>query len=116
MRVVFYPRYPLDYARDTSRLRLVHHGAYAVMLDDYYVNGPLPADIDSLCALCKATAHDERQAVRYVADTFFPVDQDGYRHNKRADAERIKMVAKLQEAKRKSQLAVEARRKRGLLR
>lgn len=92
MKVIFYPRYPLDYQRDTSRLRLVHHGVYAVLLDDYYVNGPLPADVDALCAICRATTDDERQAVAWVAETFFPVNGDGTRHNKRADAERAKMV------------------------
>lgn len=91
MKIIYYPRYPLDYARDTSRLRLVHHGAYARLLDDYYVNGPLPPTLDALFAIAGAVDIDERAAVDYVASTFFPINGDGLRHNKRADKEREKM-------------------------
>ena len=102
MKVIFYPRYPLDYQRDTSRLRLVHHGAYALLLDDYYVNGPLPPKIDDLCAICRATTAEERQAIESVADAFFPVNGDGLRHNKRADKEAKRILALSELNKEKS--------------
>ena len=113
MKTIFYPRFPLDYARDTSRLRLVHHGAYAKLLDDYYINGPLPPTLDALCAISGAVDEDERAAIKYVADTFFPINGDGLRHNKRADIEREKMEARHIEAVRKAGLAVQARRRQG---
>lgn len=93
-KVIFYPRYPSDYARDTTRLRLVHHGAYSILLDDYYVNGPLPADIGTLCHVCRAQSQEERAAVKWVAESFFPVNGDGLRHNKRADIEAKKIQAR----------------------
>ena len=112
MKTIFYPRFPLDYARDTSRLRLAHHGAYVRLLDDYYVNGPLPPTLDALYAVAGAVDDGERQAVEYVAETYFPINGDGLRHNKRADIERAKMEARHVEAVRKSKLAVEARRRK----
>jgi uncharacterized protein YdaU (DUF1376 family) len=91
LKIIYYPRYPADYARDTSRLRIVHHGAYALLLDDYYLNGPLPEDIQALYAICRANTDEERQAVAWVAETYFPVNGDSLRHNKRADIERAKI-------------------------
>ena len=86
--MIFYKRFPGDYVRDTAHLSLVQHGAYSVMLDTYYSTGkPLPADKPSLYRICKAMNQSERNAVDYVADQFFPVSDDGLRHNKRADGE-----------------------------
>ena len=82
----YYERYCGDYARDTGHLSLQEHGVYTVMLDTYYATEkPLPADHVSLYRICRAMTGAEREAVRKVADEFFPVADDGLRHNKRAD-------------------------------
>lgn len=82
----YYERYCGDYARDTGHLSLQEHGAYTVMLDTYYATErPLPADHEALYRICRAMSGPERAAVRKVADEFFPVSEDGTRHNKRAD-------------------------------
>ena len=95
----WYPRYPGDYMRDTAKLTLVEHGAYTVLLDEYYSTGePLPFDDDALIRVCRAFTEAERQAVRLIADRFFPVNGDGMRHNKRADIEIEKATGKSEKA------------------
>lgn len=84
----FYERYCGDYGRDTGHLSLSQHGAYTLMLDHYYATEkPLPADLASLYRICRAMNKAEQDAVRVVAESFFPVGDDGMRHNRRADEE-----------------------------
>lgn len=84
----FYRRYMADYARKTSRLSLMQHGAYNLLLDELYSNEqPLPAAYDELYRICRAMHKAEQEAVRMVADQFFPVGDDGLRHNERATEE-----------------------------
>jgi uncharacterized protein YdaU (DUF1376 family) len=84
----YYRRYVGDYLRDTAGLSLAEHGAYTVLLDTYYATmRPLPESLDALYRLCRAMNKTEQSAVRAVAEAFFPVSDDGLRHNKRADAE-----------------------------
>lgn len=82
----FYKRYMGDYARDTAHLSLAEHGAYTLLLDHYYATErPLPADDAALFRLCRGFDGAEQQAIRRVADMFFPIGDDGLRHNDRAD-------------------------------
>lgn len=84
----FYKRYPGDYAKKTSRLTLAQHGAYSLLLDEIYLTeAPLPADLDELYRICRAMTKAEQEAVRVVAERFFPVAGDGLRHNQRATEE-----------------------------
>lgn len=84
----YYKRYFGDYQRKTSHLSLSQHGAYSVLLDHYYATAqPLPREIEELYRLCRAMKPEEQKAVRNVADKFFPVGEDGLRHNSRADEE-----------------------------
>lgn len=81
----FYKRYPADYGRKTARLTLAQHGAYTLLLDELYTTElPLPAELDELYRVCRAMNKAEQEAVRIVADKFFPVELDGLRHNQRA--------------------------------
>lgn len=84
----FYKRYPADYGRKTARLSLAQHGAYTLLLDELYsTEQPLPAAHDDLFRICRAMSKPEQDAVRTVADSFFPVAADGLRHNQRATQE-----------------------------
>lgn len=97
----FYPRYIGDYQRDTSRLSIMEHGAYALLLDDYYgQERPLPADLSELYRICRATTTKEREAVQSVARQFFPIDGDGLRHNGRADEEIQKAHERIEAARK----------------
>ncbi len=84
----YYRRYVGDYMRKTTALSLAEQGAYNVLLDTYYANEqPLPGSIDALIRMCRAISKVEQAAVRSVAEAFFPMGEDGLRHNKRADEE-----------------------------
>ena len=84
----FYKRYMADYQSKTSRLTLIEHGAYTLLLDEYYVSERgLPAELDGLYRICRAMNKAEQAAVRAVAEQFFPVGEDGLRHNPRASVE-----------------------------
>lgn len=90
----FYKRYMGDFARDTAHLTMLQRGAYNDMLDYYYATGrPLPAEKDQLYRIARAMNGGERKAVDSIADQFFPVSEDGLRHNKRADKEIAKQEA-----------------------
>lgn len=84
----YYRRYMGDYAKKTASLSLAEHGAYNLLLDECYsTERPLPGDHESLFRLCRAMTRAEQDAVRRVADRFFPVGADGFRRNPRADEE-----------------------------
>ena len=84
----YYRHYLGDYQRDTADLSLIEHGAYRLLLDACYATeGPLPADYTSLYRVTRAMDSAEKAAVRRMADRFFPVRNDGLRHNDRADRE-----------------------------
>lgn len=84
----FYKRYPADYGRKTARLTLAQHGAYTLLLDELYTTeAGLPAESDELYRICRAMNKAEQEAVRFVADRFFPIGGDGLRHNDRASEE-----------------------------
>jgi uncharacterized protein YdaU (DUF1376 family) len=98
--VNFYKRYPADYGKKTARLTLMQHGAYTLLLDELYsTEAPLPAAMDELFRVCRAMKAAEQEAVRVVAERFFPVGLDGLRHNKRA-AEELEEAAPALEAAR----------------
>lgn len=108
----YYRRFMGDYAKKTAALSLAEHGAYTVLLDEYYsTETPLPAEHEALYRLCRAMTKGEQDAVRSVADRFFPVGSDGLRHNLRADEEIAKAQATI--AKQRESGA-EAARKRWL--
>ena len=97
----YYERYCGDYQRDTAHLSLSEHGAYTMLLDTYFsVEKPLPEDLPSLYRVCRAMTRIEQQAVKSVAEQFFPVSKmDGLRHNRRADREIAKARPKIEAAK-----------------
>lgn len=64
----YYERYCGDYAKKPARLTLVQHGAYTLLLDEYYsTEEPLPASFEELYRVCRAMKKDEQEAVRMVA-------------------------------------------------
>lgn len=83
----WYPFYPGDYLAKTRGLSLMEHGAYLLLLSEYYsTRQPLAKEMAVLYRVCNAFNHRERNAVRYVIDKFFVPSDDGFRHT-RADAE-----------------------------
>lgn len=91
----YYRHYIGDFSRKTAHLSITENGAYRKLLDHYYaLEKPLPASLDALCRIVGAQTDMERQAVKSVADAFFPLGPDKERHNTRADEE----IGKAQQA------------------
>lgn len=91
-----------DYASKTADLSLAEHGAYTVLLDICYsTEKPLPGSYDALYRLCRAMTKAEQDAVKAVADRFFPLGEDDLRRNPRAADEIAKAQATI-EKQRKS--------------
>jgi uncharacterized protein YdaU (DUF1376 family) len=81
----YYEKHLGDYARDTTHLSMLQHGAYNLLLDRYYVKeAPIPAD--QVYGVAKATTKPERAAVDSVLREFF-ILQDGAWHKNRCDEE-----------------------------
>lgn len=96
----YYERYVGDFQRDTGHLSCAEIGVYDRLLDHYYaIEAPLPADNPSLCRIARAMEPFEQDAVRRIADEFFPVGDDGLRHNTRADREIHKAQRRIHAAK-----------------
>ena len=78
-----------DYVKATSDLSLAEHGAYLNLMLFYYgkesIGGPLPADFKSLYRVCAAITRQEQESVRKISERFFPVSEDGLRHNQKCD-------------------------------
>lgn len=83
----YYRRYVGDYLRDTSRLTLLEHGAYTLMLDYYYSDErPLPSSREEIYLLVRAMTPADRKAVDKVLSIYFTELADGW-HQSRVDEE-----------------------------
>ena len=96
----FYKRFMADYAKKTSRLTLAQHGAYTLLLDELYTTEEgLPSELVELYRICRAMTKPEQEAVKFVAEIYFPVGHDGLRRNERA-SEELNLAAPAMEAAR----------------
>lgn len=92
------PLYWGDYIKDTGSLSLCEHGAYMLLIKEYWVsNANVYANASRLHRICGAMSQDEKDAVDFVVDRFFQ-NCDGKLQHKRLDAE-------LQKAKEKQEKA-----------
>jgi uncharacterized protein YdaU (DUF1376 family) len=92
-----------DYHKDTGRLTTEQHGAYLLLIMEYWTTGPLADDDDELSAITRTGKEWKRLRPKMVR--FFQIDGGVWRH-KRIDEE----LAKWAERKLK---AVERARKGG---
>ena len=79
------PLYIGDYLRDTTRLTRDQHGAYFLLMMDYWVNGPPPDDDSQLATITKASPIEWRR-LRSALLPFFSI-VDGVWRQKRLDQE-----------------------------
>ncbi len=83
---VWFPLVVGDYLKDTSRLTTEQHGAYLLLLMDYWVEGPPPDDDIALAAITRLDA--KRWKINKPAiQKYFRV-VDGEWRQKRADEEK----------------------------
>ena len=98
------PLYIGDYLADTMRLNTVQHGAYLLLLMEYWRAGPLPDDDAQLACIVKMEPRAWRAQAPAVR-RFFTRGEDGLLHQKRADAE----LARAAEISGKRQAAARVR-------
>ena len=76
------PLYVADYLRDTRKLTAAEHGAYLLLIMEYWTAGELPDDDRQLARIASMTPAEWKRA-RPNVEGFF---HDGWKH-KRLDAE-----------------------------
>ena len=82
----WYKRWMGNYAKDTTRLSITEHGAYCLMLDEFYASEePLPADKDELYIMLRAIKKIDQQAIDKVLTKYWTLTDDGYVNNKALD-------------------------------
>lgn len=84
------PLYIGDYLADTMRLTTIQHGAYLLLLMEYWRQGPLVDDDNELAAIVKMDRKSWDRDVKSAMRRFFVPGDDGLLHQKRIDAERAK--------------------------
>lgn len=82
---IWMPLYIADYLADTSRLTTEQHGAYLLLLIDYWRNGPLPDD-DTVLAQITRMSPDAWSNARSTLQAFFKLQKSKWTHG-RVEAE-----------------------------
>lgn len=82
------PLYIGDYLADTSRLTTEGHGAYILLIMDYWRNGAPPDDDEVLASIARLPLPRWRKLRPSIECLFKP--EGGIWHHKRADTERAK--------------------------
>lgn len=96
----YYEHHIGDYAAATSHLSLLEDAIYSRLLRRYYLQeGPIPGDDATAARLAGVRTADEVAAAIVVLNEFFPLGDDGMRHNKRADEEIERFHSKIEAAR-----------------
>jgi len=101
------PIYVEDYLRDTQRLNAGQHGAYLLIIMDYWVNGPPPDDDEVLATITKSTKKGW-QKLRQKLHGFFRIEGGVWRH-KRVDHELDRAHAIIEQRQAAGRASAQAR-------
>lgn len=83
----WYPKDVGDYRADTNGLSMEQHGAYNLLMDEYYHTGrPLPGDFEAVARIVRAVTDGERGSLQAVLERYFDLRNGKYWH-KRIDQE-----------------------------
>src|SRR3990167_2444121 len=75
--------YPGDYLADTQRLTQAQHGAYLLLLIEYYATGEPPPDNDEvLAAIARCSVEVWRSGQRSPCRRFFDIREDKWFHGR----------------------------------
>lgn len=102
-----------DYLSDTTRLDTTQHGAYLLLIMDYWKNGPPPND-DTILARITGSSPDQWKQLRPTIEPFFQLN-NGTWHHKRIDREMSFAVRNQTQIRQNSLKGVAARRALGQL-
>ncbi len=88
---VWMPLYVGDYLRDTRRLTLAQHGAYLLLIMDYWENGPLPNDDAALARIVGVSLKQWNRSLRdALRGHFAEANAKQLLRHKRVDMELVK--------------------------
>lgn len=88
--------FPADYLADTVFLSLAEHGAYTLLILNYWQKGePLPNNDEKLSRIIRVTLK-EWLKVKPAVSAFFDIDQDVWRH-KRIDADLMRVRGQIEQ-------------------
>ena len=104
---IWMPLYIADYLADTSRLTTEQHGAYLLLLIDYWRNGALP-DNDVVLAQITRLSPDAWSNARSILQAFFKHEDGKWLHG-RVEAELAKAKDSRDRAKTRASTAAKAR-------
>jgi uncharacterized protein YdaU (DUF1376 family) len=104
---VWMPLYIGDYLADTARLTTAQHGAYLLLIMDYWMNGPLPNDDETLAQISRMSPDAWSNASSTIRAYF--EQHRGRLHHKRIDAEKEQAIVKASKRTEKAHAAALAR-------
>lgn len=104
---IWMPIYIGDYLSATTRLTTEQHGAYLLLLMDYWKNGPLPDNDRVLAQICRMNLDDWSNA-RSILEAFFEVSDKQWIH-KRVEREIEEAKDRKETATRRAKAGAEAR-------
>lgn len=104
---IWMPLYIGDYLADTTRLTTEQHGAYLLLIMDYWRNGAPPDDDTVLASVCRANTQGWKR-LRPALIGFFRVVEARWHHS-RIDKEIADAKASKAKAEAKAAKAAEAR-------
>jgi uncharacterized protein YdaU (DUF1376 family) len=108
----FMPLYVADYLADAAHLSTVEHGAYLLLIMNYWQRGkPLPADDARLARIARLPL-TEWDAIRDTLAEFF-IEVDGEWTHKRVEQELGAVRQKSEQAKNAGRASAERRRNSG---
>ena len=93
---IWMPVYVGDYLASTGRLTTEQHGAYFLLLLDYWKNGPPPDDDSILCQIARLSLESWKE-IRHSMSSFFRISGGQWKHQvldeRREEAERNRQNA-----------------------
>lgn len=102
------PLYIADYMADAGHLPTIGHGAYMLLLLNYWQRQkPLPADDFYLQGITKLSDSDWERLRPHLAKFF--QERDGHWHHKRVDEEIAKANEKIEQARNKGKASAQQR-------
>lgn len=104
---VWMPLFIGDYLADTSRLSTEQHGAYMLLIMDYWRNGPPPDDAVTLAQITRLSL-DAWSIAQAMLKHLFSIEGGVWRH-KRIDSELVAAKENKGKAQAKAKAAADAR-------
>lgn len=106
MSLPYMPLYVEDYLADAEHLPTIGHGAYLLLIMNYWRRqAPLPADDFVLQGIARLSDSDWQRLKPHIARFF--TERDGFWHHKRVDEELDRAKAKLEQVRNAGKASAE---------